>query len=34
MDQRGGAEALEDVDQNHRSARGLDDLVADHLLAV
>ncbi|CUU16974.1 hypothetical protein CDS [Bradyrhizobium sp.] len=33
MDQRGRAEALEDVDQHDDSAGGLDDLMADHLLA-
>src|SRR3954452_17468244 len=33
MDQRGRAEALQDIDQHDRTARGLDDLMANHLLA-
>src|SRR3954469_16207479 len=33
MNQRRRAEAPEDVDQHDRSARGFDDLMADHLLA-
>src|SRR3982750_3835958 len=33
MNQRRRAETLENVDQHHRPARGLDDLMADDLLA-
>lgn len=33
MNQRGRAEALEDVDQHDRAARGLHDLIANYLLA-
>ena len=33
MHQRRRAETLEDVDQHNHPARGLDDLMADHLLA-
>src|SRR4051812_14265887 len=33
MNQRRRAEALENVNQHHRPARGFDDLMADYLLA-